>query len=335
MGTMPTISVVIPAHNAARFIEEAVRSVLAQSWPASEIIVVDDGSTDMDYGKLSELNPTIKVIRQLKAGVSRARNVGCEAASGECVAFLDADDAWLPGKLEEQAAYLTLHPEIAAVFTRGWLWRASGDSWTWPRVCRAESHAAASIANYKDFILGIPASPSSLVIRQDILRAVGKFDETLSRGEDFDFYFRLSFRHATAVLHSRHVLYRRHENNTTNSYCGYNAHADVIKRSVRAVGRIDAFANPFSRSELRRGLARIHFQYGYVNFWNGHSLEAMKECALSVALGGGLNAVAYCMASAVPGARHILHGVKRRARPAAQTEAPRPSDEALIEVPAE
>lgn len=333
MGTTPTISVVIPAHNAGRFIEEALRSVLTQSRPAHEIIVVDDGSTDMDYSGLSALHPTITVIRQENAGVSRARNVGCEKASGECVAFLDADDAWLPGKLEEQAAYLNAHPEIAAVFTRGLLWRASGASWPWPRVHHTEPHAAASITTYKDFILGIPASPSSLVIRKSILREVGKFDESLSRGEDFDFYFRLSFRHTTAVLHNRHVLYRRHANNTTNTYCGYNAHADVIKRSVRTVGRVDAFGNPFSKSELRRGLAKIHFQYGYVNFWNGHSLEAMKECALSAAFGGGLNAVAYCVASVVPGARHILRGIKRHARPAAQTQAV--SDETLIEMPPE
>ena len=274
----------------------------------------------------------VKVIRQSQSGVSRARNVGSDVASGDCVAFLDADDAWLPEKLEEQAVYLNTHPEVGAVFTRGWLWRASQDSWKWPRIPRADSHTSASIARYKDFILGIPASPSSLVIRRDTLRAVGQFDESMSRGEDFDFYFRLSFGHTAAVLHTRHVLYRRHDDNTTNKYCGYNAHAEVINRSVLALGRIDAFGNPFPKSELRRRLAGIHFQYGYMSFWNGRSLEAMKECALSVALGGGLIAVAYSAASAVPGARHVVRRLKRYARPASHTEPP--SSEALIELPA-
>lgn len=333
MSRAPTISVVVPVHNAAPFIEEGVRSVLAQSWPAHEIIVVDDGSTDMDYRILSKLDPLVKVIRQPQSGVSRARNVGCEAASGECVALLDADDVWFPDKLARQADYLNAHQSVGAVFTRGWFWRPSRDSWVWPSICPAERSASASIVRYKDFILGIPASPSSLVIRKEILRSVGKFDETLSRGEDFEFYFRLAFRNTTAVLHGRHVLYRRHDSNTTNKYCGYNAHAEVIKRSVRALGRVDAFGNPLLKSELRRRLARIHFQDGYANFWGGHPLDAIRECALSVAFGGGHNSIAYCVASAVPGSRYILRAIKRLARPAEQAE--KPSEEALIELPRE
>lgn len=333
MPKRPTISVVIPAHNAAPFIVETVRSVLAQSRPPHEIIVVDDGSTDMDYGILAKLDRLVNVVRQSQGGVSRARNAGCEVASGECVAFLDADDAWFPGKLEEQAVYLNANPNIAAVFTRGWLWRMSRDTWAWPNARLSELDPSATVVRYRDFILGIPASPSSIVIRKEILRSVGKFDETLSRGEDLDFYFRLSFNHITAVLHNRHVLYRRHEYNTTNKYCGYNAHADVIKRSVRTTGRIDAFGNSLSKSELRRRLARIHFQDGYGNFWSGNSLEAMKECALSVALGGGLNAMAYCVASAVPGARGILKELKRHI--GSQVEVEESSEEALIELPAE
>jgi cellulose synthase/poly-beta-1,6-N-acetylglucosamine synthase-like glycosyltransferase len=98
----PTVSVVIPAYNAAATITRALGSVFGQTVPATEIIVVDDGSTDATAAVVGEFAPAVTLIQQPNGGVGAARNRGVEAARGEWIAFLDADDAWRPAKLERQ-----------------------------------------------------------------------------------------------------------------------------------------------------------------------------------------------------------------------------------------
>src|SRR5215472_561278 len=96
------ISVIIPAYNHARFLTPAIESVLSQTMEPSEIVVVDDGSTDETSSVLGTFGRQIRVVRQKNQGVAAARNRGAELATGEYLAFLDADDLWLPRKLEMQ-----------------------------------------------------------------------------------------------------------------------------------------------------------------------------------------------------------------------------------------
>lgn len=100
--TRPRVSVVIPAYNAARFLEETLDSVLVQTCPPDEILVVDDGSTDETASLASQYIPAVDVISQANAGESAARNLGLKRASGDWIAWLDADDVWEPTKLEAQ-----------------------------------------------------------------------------------------------------------------------------------------------------------------------------------------------------------------------------------------
>ncbi|HEY2324319.1 MAG TPA: glycosyltransferase family A protein, partial [Thermoanaerobaculia bacterium] len=101
---MKSVSVVIPSYNYARYLGEAIDSALAQTLPPLEVIVVDDGSTDETSEVLATYADRIRVLRQKNSGVAVARNSGIAAAHGEYVAFLDADDIWLPRKLELQMA---------------------------------------------------------------------------------------------------------------------------------------------------------------------------------------------------------------------------------------
>jgi glycosyltransferase involved in cell wall biosynthesis len=111
------ISVIIPAYNVAQFLREAVDSALAQTRRDIEAIVVDDGSTDGSADMLRDLDdPRLRVIRQDNAGSAAARNAGLRLASGNLVAFLDADDRWAPQNLERQAAFLESHPEVDMTF---------------------------------------------------------------------------------------------------------------------------------------------------------------------------------------------------------------------------
>jgi glycosyltransferase involved in cell wall biosynthesis len=114
---MMKISVVIPCYNAAAYVGEAVRSVLTQTLPPHEVIVIDDGSTDASATVLAEFGSSVTLMRQANQGVAAAVNHGVSRARGEAIAFLDADDLWMPDKLERQVAVLTPEPSLDAVFT--------------------------------------------------------------------------------------------------------------------------------------------------------------------------------------------------------------------------
>src|SRR5688572_27049916 len=104
---MPQVSVVIPAFDAAPYIGAALESVFAQTFPDFEVLVVDDGSRDETPALVAAYGTRVRYLRQENAGVAMARNRGIEASQGRLVAFLDADDTWLPTKLERQMAQLT------------------------------------------------------------------------------------------------------------------------------------------------------------------------------------------------------------------------------------
>src|SRR3982074_2664398 len=107
----PRVSVILPAYNGARFIVAAIESVLAQTRPVDEFVVIDDGSTDDPAKIVDRFRPRgVRLIRQENLGVIGARNRGISETTGELIAFIDQDDAWLPGKTELQIKYLTSHP---------------------------------------------------------------------------------------------------------------------------------------------------------------------------------------------------------------------------------
>ncbi|MBK8993570.1 MAG: glycosyltransferase family 2 protein, partial [Gammaproteobacteria bacterium] len=131
------VSVVIPAYNAAAFIERAVDSVLTQSYRSREVLVVNDGSTDRTGEVLARYGSAIRVIDQPNGGLSSARNRGIREARGEFVALLDADDRWLPEKLERQVQAMVADPGIGFCSTRALVETPEGvpaGEWGCPKI---------------------------------------------------------------------------------------------------------------------------------------------------------------------------------------------------------
>ena len=115
--TYPLVSVIIPAYNHAPYIRQCVDSALAQTYPAVEVVVVDDGSTDGTYELLQTYGERITLIRQANRGTQAARNTAIAASTGEYLALLDSDDAWLPHKLAQQMQLFAEHPDTALVYS--------------------------------------------------------------------------------------------------------------------------------------------------------------------------------------------------------------------------
>ncbi|HUS09850.1 MAG TPA: glycosyltransferase [Pyrinomonadaceae bacterium] len=183
----PTVSVVIPTYNSAHFLPKALASVQAQQWPALEIIVVDDGSTDGTETVVSGLSGTgdLRFIRQENAGAASARNTGIASAKGEWIAFLDADDVWLPGKLRAQFAELQNQPDAAFSYTDVTLRFASGD--------QSELECGnVGLPLLTQLVGGNLFATPTVLVRRDCLERVGLFDAQLRTGEDWDLWMRLA-----------------------------------------------------------------------------------------------------------------------------------------------
>ena len=114
---MPKVSVIIPTYQYDSFIGEAIDSVLAQTYKDYELIVVDDGSIDRTREIISKYGSNINYIYQENKGLAAARNTGIRATKGEYLSFLDADDAWLPNKLEVEVEFLDTHPVVGMVYS--------------------------------------------------------------------------------------------------------------------------------------------------------------------------------------------------------------------------
>lgn len=183
---MPAASVIIPCYNSAKYLGEAIESVLTQSWPDFEIIIIDDGSTDNTaYVSQSFCDPRVHYIYQENKGLSAARNTGIRHSSGKYIAFLDADDVFLPHKLEVQLAYLEKHPEVGLV--------AGGYSRidTEGRVLYEVKPAPGTVFP-EDLLVRSSFPIHAALVRQTWVERVGCFDETLPAAEDWDFFCRLA-----------------------------------------------------------------------------------------------------------------------------------------------
>lgn len=191
------VSVVIPARNAAKFLAEAVASVRAQTHPVAEIVVVDDGSTDATVAVAQALGREVRVISQPPAGAAQARNRGAEAATGEWLAFLDADDLWHPEKLARQFAWLAAQPGTEAVFVHGANFRIG------PEGGRQEEPPRPACL------------PGAVLLRRDFFLREARFPSGVAPSEVVAWYLRLEERGTRIGVVPELLFWRRlHADNT-------------------------------------------------------------------------------------------------------------------------
>lgn len=203
----PLVSVVIPAFNPGLFIHDAIKSAMAQTYTQIECIVVDDGSSTSLEHLSREWGPRLRVIRQEHSGVARARNSGVAESRGTLIAFLDADDVWLPFKIEAQVARLQADPSVDFVY---------GSMFLVDQFLRVISRMPApnpQEALENSLLLRQPSifSAQTMLIRKEVVTDVGAWDERLSVSADLDFGCRLLAQHRGDIAPKQPAtLYRVH-----------------------------------------------------------------------------------------------------------------------------
>jgi len=204
---MPRVSVIIPTYNYARFIEQAIESVLVQSYRDFEIIVVDDGSTDNTEEVVAKFDNRVHYIRQANRGPNAARNTGIRAARGEFIAFLDADDLWLPEKLALQIELAAARPEAGLIYG-GILLFDSATQAVIGYAPLSRLHEGWVMRHlYMDQFV---TSPTPL-IRREVFEQVGIFDERCMRSDDWDMWLRIAASYQFALVPKPLALYRVHK----------------------------------------------------------------------------------------------------------------------------
>jgi len=275
------VSVVIPTYNRAEMLRAAIESVLAQTLPAREIVVVDDGSTDH----------TSEVIAGFQAGGapivylpgphtnrrSEARNRGVEASSSPLIAFLDSDDIWKPRRLEAQVA--ALEPDTTAGFGFCNVQRFDDEGLVGLPGLRPEADYNGRIAGY---LLEEPLVVSStLLVRREAFEAVGGFAE-MRMNEDYELSLRLAARYPASYVPEVLVLMREHAGRTSRQ-----DDMTPLADSLRIVSRflVDHPDLPASeRAHARRGLANVHFKLAELYLRKGDANMARRHAASFVRL---------------------------------------------------
>jgi glycosyltransferase involved in cell wall biosynthesis len=191
---VPQVSVIIPTHNRAALLREAVASVKAQTYRDFEILVVDDASTD-DTREVLAAWREVRVLRHAcRRGVAAARNTGIDAARGEWLAFLDSDDLWLPAKLARQMAHHQDQPHLLISQTdETWVRRGV-------KVNKPAAHRKVAGRIFLPSLERCLISPSAVILNRRLLEAHGGFDEDLPAAEDYDLWLRLTWRYEVGLV---------------------------------------------------------------------------------------------------------------------------------------
>ena len=213
---MPKVSVIIPTFNCSQYVSDAIDSVLDQSFNDTEIIVVDDGSTDDTKKILDKYSTRIRYLYQTHRGPSAARNRGIKNASGEYIAFLDADDIWLNDKLSLQCNILDLNQDVALVFTdleqfdNSGVVKKSSFITTAPllkstikyKILQLNLNDCSQIKGdfYKDLLMGNLICTPTVLLRRSCINKVGNFNEKLSVAEDYELWLRVAQAHSLVYL---------------------------------------------------------------------------------------------------------------------------------------
>ena len=295
MPLPPAVSVVVPCYNAAAFLPSTLRSVQAQQGFDLQIIVVDDGSSDGSPDLVARDFPDVTLVRQANAGVAAARNTGLAHARHDWVAFIDADDLWLPGKLQAQWDLLASHPEAGMAYTAWKVWTSDAPvpdpAWLAALLATdgdAQRWQGASGWIYPELLVDCVVWTSSVLVRRELLARAGGFDDTLRIGEDWDLWLRLS--RLTPILRVPRplALYRMHPHSITKAPPDTNFKHLIVTRALQRWGTAGTDGRRARMADVKRSQARTwgdlagaRLQLGQLEQARSDALHALRLAPLA------------------------------------------------------
>jgi glycosyltransferase involved in cell wall biosynthesis len=245
-----TVSVIIPAYNAAEHIGRAIDSILTQTRLPDEIIVVDDGSTDSTPQIATAYGEKVTLIQQQNAGVSAARNTGIKAARCEWIAFLDADDEWLPEKLEKQSALLKRNPELVWAYSN---FRQADTTEGNAPLAHNANRATKLLAGkeyFDDYFdaeeKGIVNWTGTVIIRKNVLMESQLFATDMLASEDTDMWWQIAHKWPAVgyLIEPDAVYHTGIDQSLSKQYSNPSVRIDLIERHLKMAadsGRTEPF----------------------------------------------------------------------------------------------
>ncbi|HYW03742.1 MAG TPA: glycosyltransferase family 2 protein [Gammaproteobacteria bacterium] len=269
----PLVSVVIPVHGEAPYLEETLRSVAGQTWPAVDVVIVDDRASAGLAARVRAILAGARIVEAIGHGAGAARNTGTDAAHGEYVAYLDADDIWVPEKLAVQVEAITANPAVGVVCSAFYDYYRGRVTCVRPRRTRFREGDA-----LRAVLLDEIALPSTILCRTECVQAAGGWP-TDAQFEDTRFFVALAAQYDFRFLPRPLVYYRRH---------------DANRHMQHRSGRLEAFLSVLQQArELRPDIdarlsrlldAQAHFIASYWHREGGRRGRALREAARAVAL---------------------------------------------------
>jgi glycosyltransferase involved in cell wall biosynthesis len=309
VNACPLVSVVIPVYNGARFLSRAIDSVLAQTYPAVEVVVVDDGSTDDSRALVAGYGDRVVAVHQANGGVAQARNAGILASRGELVAFLDQDDWWRPEKVAAQVRVFQSDAEIGLVHTGVGHYDEQAQAFVGRLNPHDAPHELVGYC-YERLLLGNSIYNATVMVRRAALDAVGHFDASIAGNTvaDYELWLRVAQRFALAYVPEELAVFRLHADQGTWK------RRDMLAAELRVLER--ALPGPTAAPVAIHGrLAQLLEELGVAHLDAGDPRKA-RPCfarALRAAPSlrrGGLWAASLLPVRVVEGLRKAWYGMR-------------------------
>lgn len=276
----PRVTVIIPTFNRARYLGQAIESVLRQSVEDLELLIVDDGSTDDTRALLDAVtDPRLRVLRQEHRGISAAMNAGLREAKGVYVARLDSDDVWFADLLARSVEVLDASPEIGVVYSRAQAMSADGT----PR----EHYLGLPLRFPDDPLLSLAWGDATCnitaVARRACFVSAGPYDETMRTHEDWDMWLRVARDHRFAFLNCTLARFREHEDGITSP--SSPTFVEHIERRRQVIDKLYAAPDLPPRLRAFRPVAysNVYTEIGVFLLNNGHRARALRMFGRAVA----------------------------------------------------
>jgi glycosyltransferase involved in cell wall biosynthesis len=305
-----TVTVVLPAYNCEQTIERALRSVLIQDHPGTDIVVVDDGSTDHTRQVVAGFGPPVRLIEQAHAGAPTARNRAFAEGRGEFIMLLDSDDEWLPGRIAKGLAPMLEDPAVGATFCR--VYRDYPDG---SRDIYGEAYEKSRIFP-RVLWPSAYVQTSGVAFRRSVLEAIGHLDATLRSHDDLDLYVRLLEACLVVEIEEPLAIFHDTPGSLSKRWDRIHAEEDYYLLIDRALARCP------ERYVAHRDviMADAHLHWGIYYLVKGNHARARMFLRRSLAVKPTLSTLALLLGAVLPhgpvkrGLRGLKHAVNRAAR---------------------